>query len=106
MTVFPGWRAVGEVMRWARTCGATVTRTRYGRPHVLPDGSKSIYVCHQWEFGDTSVTVGSYVGRTDPDLTIIHGRAREDLAPKTAKEALDVLGALGVIPAELLGVAS
>jgi hypothetical protein len=105
VTTFPGWREIGAVMRWARTGGATVKRTRYGRPHVFPDGSTAVYVCHQWSFGERKrVTVGSYLGRTDPDMSVVNGAARHDLYPEDAAEALNVLGAFRVIPVELMEV--
>jgi hypothetical protein len=98
VTVFPGWRELAAVMRWARANGAVPARKRFGRSHVFPDGSRHIYICHRWQLGDARVVVGSYMGRTDPDMSIVNGQLRRDLYPESAVEALTVLAELDIVP--------
>lgn len=107
MKTFPGWRQIGELMRWARTSGATVTLHRDVPAHYFPDGTYSVYVTHRWSFGSgpAFVRVGSYAGRTDPDLEVSDGRTRRTLYPKSADEALKVIDDLGVFPPEMIATA-
>lgn len=107
MRTFPDWRAVGSAMRWARANGATVTIRHFGRAHEFPGGTHARYRAHVWRQvdGQKLVTVGSYAGRTDPDLTATNGDQRRDVYPDSGEHALLILAALGLIPAELAQVA-
>jgi hypothetical protein len=51
------------------------------------------------------VTVGTYAGRSDPDMTVVNGDRRRDLYPQDGEHALLILAALDLIPAELAEVA-
>ncbi|AEV86708.1 hypothetical protein ACWT_5691 [Actinoplanes sp. SE50] len=99
MTIFPDWRAIGAVMHWARTVGADVKVTKYRQ-------YSPAYICHQWTLPTGArITVGSYAGSTNPDMTVVNGAARYDGEPTSAADALNTLGVLGVIPAALMELA-
>lgn len=96
MKPFPGWRAAGRAMQWARQQdGVTVERDR--------DGA---WVSRRWRSGDPAdhVELGG-AGSLAHSLTIdlADGRYIES-AHLPAVEVLRVLAALGLIPDELAQV--
>lgn len=97
MKIFPGWRAVGAAMRWARQQDG-VQRS------IIVDYGRLRHAA--WERNDADFVALSRFGAALPGVTVhlaggLHLEA-DGLAPS---EALRVLAVLDLIPAELAEVA-
>lgn len=91
MNTFPGWRAVGRAMRWARQqdgIGYATRERSFGRHHVWG-----------WRANGQTIEIRITWGIS----TELHGRGpiRFMFEELTATQALRVLAALDLLPAEL-----
>jgi len=94
MRTFPGWRQVGRVMRWARQQDG-VTHT------VEPDAWHG----HEWDRNSADIVRAGNRGGTGFGFIVDLADGRVvSTAGLNAAEALGVLAALDLIPAELAEV--
>lgn len=103
MRIFPGWREVGQAMRWARRQkGVTYTRTFFeGTMHA--QRPKTMFTDNRWRRDDHSaeVMVSHAEGADGLDVRIDSGRSRCELTDLDAATVLRLLVALDLTPAHL-----
>jgi hypothetical protein len=96
---FPGWRAVGRAMRWARQQDGVRQEIEHA----------AVARQHRW-YGpgrDGSIVGVTWGGPLTHDVDIyVAGGGEHELVEPTAAQALRVLAAFDLIPAELAEVAS
>jgi hypothetical protein len=100
--IFPGWREVGAVMRWARQ-QPDIVCDRTLMPFPIYDLPGNEIVDNRWRSGTHHVTVTHHVHFTGGgmDLEVHAAGWRSQSEPTSALTVLRVLAALDLIPAEL-----
>ncbi|WP_328465472.1 hypothetical protein OHA21_43675 [Actinoplanes sp. NBC_00393] len=94
MKTFPGWRAVGRAMRWARRERAIFT--------LITEGAR--FEETSWRRGGAFAVLTATGGdQLDLIVNLAHG-GQVDMSDLDAAESLRVLAALDLIPADLAQV--
>lgn len=94
LRAFPGWRAAGLAMVWARRQGAVVKRKALELdPGNLTD--------HSWSLNHAALTVSGMSWREPTEVVIDAGAVHIEMDSADVATVLRLLAALNLIPAEL-----